>query len=103
MMNKLDRWNALVKDYEMKFKKRTTHLTKFAALFTLAPELVVENRLASRRDLNNWAKVHCRIDDMIRDKREARGAIELSGGGNQPPPDVDELKLREIMSDFAED
>ena len=32
-----------------------------------------------------------------------RGAIELSGGGNQPPPDVDQLKLREITSDFAEE
>ena len=43
------------------------------------------------------------IDDMIRDKREARGAIKLSGGGNQPPPDVDQLKLREMTSDFAEE
>ena len=42
------------------------------------------------------------IDDMIRD-REARGAIKLSGGGNQPPPDVDQLKLREMTSDFAEE
>ena len=43
------------------------------------------------------------IDDMIRDKREARGAIKLSGGGNQLPPDVDQLKLREMTSDFAEE
>ena len=42
------------------------------------------------------------IDDMVRDKREARGAIKLSGGGNQPPPDVDQLKLRERTSNFAE-
>ena len=32
---------------------------------------------------------------MIRDKGEAMGAIKLSGGGNQPPTDVDQLKLRE--------
>ena len=42
------------------------------------------------------------IDDMIRDKRQARGAIKLSGGGNPPPLDVDQLKLREMTSDFAE-
>ena len=39
---------------------------------------------------------------MSRDKREARRAIKISGGGNQPPLDVDQLKLREITSDFAE-
>ena len=55
------------------------------------------------------AGVGCRLprpvdrDDMIRDKREARAAIKLSGGGNQPPPDVDQLKLREMKSDFAEE
>ena len=27
----------------------------------------------------------------------------MSGGGNQPPPDVDQLKLREVTSDFAEE
>ena len=78
--------------------KRATSLTKMrqAALFAMAPEAVVENRLAGRRDLDNYAKVRCMIDDMIRDKREARGAI-------QPPPDVDQLKLREMTSDFAEE
>ena len=74
-----------------------------AALFAMAPEAAVENRLAGRRDLDNYAKVRCMIDDMIRDTREARGAIKLSGGGNQPPPDVDQLKLREMTSDFAEE
>ena len=29
---------------------------------------------------------------MIRDKREARGAIKLSGGGSQPLPDHDQLR-----------
>ena len=74
-----------------------------AALFAVAPEAVVENELAGRRDLDNYAKVRCMIDDMIRDKGEARGAIKLSGGGNQPPPDVDQLKFREMTSDFAEE
>ena len=27
----------------------------------------------------------------------------MSGGGNQPPPDVDQLKLKEMTSDFAEE
>ena len=27
----------------------------------------------------------------------------MSGGGNQPQPDVDQLKLREMTSDFAEE
>ena len=43
------------------------------------------------------------IGDMIRDKREARGAIKLSGGGNQPPTDVDRLLLTEMTSYFAEE
>ena len=42
-------------------------------------------------------------DDMIRNKREARGAIKLSGGNNQPPLDVDQLKLRDMTSDCAEE
>ena len=89
MMNKLDRWDALISCQ--------------AALFAMAPQAVVENRLAGRRDLDNFAKVRYIIDDMIRDKIEARGAIKLSGGGNQPPLDVDQLKLREMTSDFAEE
>ena len=74
-----------------------------AALFAMAPESFVENRLVGRRDLDNCAKVRCMTGDMIRDKSEARGAIKLSGGGNQPPPGVDQLKLREMTSDFAEE
>ena len=74
MMNKLDRWDALIRDYEMKFEKDDiSDKMRQAALFAMAPEAVVENRLAGRRDLDNYAKVHCMIDDMIRDKREARG------------------------------
>ena len=104
MMNKLDRWDALIRDYEMKFEKDDiSDKMRQAALIAMAPEAVVENRLAGRRDLDSYAKVRCMIDDMIRDKREARGAIKLSGGGNQPPPDVDQLKLREMTSDFAEE
>ena len=104
MMNKHDHWDALIRDYEMKFEKDDiSDKIRQAALFAMAPEAVVENRLAGRRDLDNYAKVRCMIDDMIRDKREARGAIKLSGGGNQPPPDVDQLKLREMTPDFAEE
>ena len=104
MMNKLDWWDALIRDYEMKFEKDDiSDKMRQAALFAVAPEAVVENRLAGRRDLDNYAEVRCMIDDMIRDKREARGAIKLSGGGNQPPLDVDQLKLREMTSDFAEE
>ena len=72
-----------------------------AALFAMAPKAVVENRLARGRDLDNYEKVRCTIDDMTGDMGEARGAIKLSGGGNQP--DVDQLKLREMTSDFAEE
>ena len=49
-----------------------------AALFAMAPEAVVENRLAGRRDLDNYAKVRCMIDDMIKDNREAREALQLT-------------------------
>ena len=103
-MNKLDRWDALITDCEMKFDKEdTSDWMRLAALFAMAPEAGVENRLAGRRDPGNFAKVGCMINDMIRDKREARGAIKLSGGGNQPPTDVDQLKLREMTSDFSEE
>ena len=102
MMHKLDRWDALIGDFEMKFEKDDiTDKMRQAALFAVAPEAVVENRLAGRRDLDICAKVRCMTDDMIRDKREARGAIKLSGGGNQPPPDVNQMKPREMTSDFA--
>ena len=102
MMNKLDRWDAPIRDDDMKFERGDiSDKMRPAALFAVAPEAVVENRLAGRRDLDN-AKVRCMMDDMIRD-REARGAIKLSGGGSQPPPEVDQLKLGEMTSDFAEE
>ena len=104
MMNKLDRWDALIRGREMKFEKDDiSDKMRQAALFAMAPEAVVENMLAGRRDLDDKAKVRCMIDYKIRDKREARGAIKLSGGGNQSPPDVDQLNLREMTSDFAEE
>ena len=80
-------------------------IVRQAASFAIVPEAVVENKLSRRRDLDNQAKVRCLIDDMnmIRDKGEASGAIKLSGGGSQPPPDVDQLKLRQMTSDFAEE
>ena len=80
MMNKLDRWDALIGDYEMKFEKDDScDNVRQAALLATAREAVVENRLAGRRDLDNLASVRCMIDEVIRDKREARGAIQLSG------------------------
>ena len=83
MLNKLDRWDALIRDYEMMFEKDDdSDKMRQAAMFAVAPEAVVENRLAGRRDLDNHANVRCMIDDMIRDKREARGAIKCSGGVN---------------------
>ena len=57
----------------MKFEKEDISVEmRQAALVDMAPEAVVENRLAGRRDLDNCAKVCCMIDDMFRDKREAR-------------------------------
>ena len=97
MMNKIDRWDALIRDFEMKFEKDDiSDKMRQAALYAMAPEAI-------RRDLDNYAKVRCMIDDMTRDKREVRRAIKLSGGGNQPPLNVDQLKLREMTSDFAEE
>ena len=59
----------------MKFEKDDiSDKMRQAPLFAVAPEAVVENKLAGRRDLDNYAKVRCMIDDMIRDKKEARGA-----------------------------
>ena len=104
LMNKLDHWDALIRDYGMKFEKDDmSDKMRQAALFAMAPKAVVASRLAGRRDLDNYAKVRCMIDDMIRDEREARGAIKLSGGFNETAPDVDQLKLREMTSDLAEE
>ena len=67
----------------MKFEKDDiSDKMRQAALFAMAPEAVVENRLAGRRDLDNHAKVRCMIYD---------------------PPDVNQLKLREMTLDFAEE
>ena len=44
MMNKLDRWDAQIRDYEMKFEKDDIpDKMRRAALFAMAPEAVVEN------------------------------------------------------------
>ena len=51
MLNKLDRWDALIRDYEMKFEKDDiSDRMRQAALFAMTPEAVVENRLAGRRE-----------------------------------------------------
>ena len=79
MMNKLDRWDALIRDYEMKFEEDDiSDKMRQTALFAMAPDAAVENRLGGRRDLDNYATVRCMVDDMMRDKREARRAIKLS-------------------------
>ena len=49
-MNKLDRWDALIRDYEMKFEKDDiSDKMRQAALFAMAPEAVVENRSAGMK------------------------------------------------------
>ena len=96
MMSKLDRQGGVIRDYEMKLDKNgISDKMHQAALFAMAPEAVVENKLAGRRDLDDCAKVRCKMDDMSRDKGEARG-------GNQPLPYVDQLKLREVTLDLAD-
>ena len=55
MMNKLDRWDALVRDCEMKFEKDDiSDKMRQAALFATTPEAGVNNRWAGRRDLDNY-------------------------------------------------
>ena len=61
----------------------------------MAPEAVV-HRLAGRRDLDT-EKIRGVFDDMIRDRREARGAIKLSGGGD--PMEVGWLRFRDVVSE----
>ena len=65
MMNKLERWDALIRDYDMNFEK--DDIMHQAALFAVAPEAVVGNRLVGRSVLDNYATVRCVMDDMIRD------------------------------------
>ena len=85
MMSKLDHWDALIRDNEMKFDKNDiSDKMRQAALCAMAREAVVESRLAGRRDLDDYAKIRCMIDDMIRDKR-------------------DHLKVREVTSDLADE
>ena len=68
-MIKLDRWDALIRDNELEMDGISDKMRQ-ATLFSMAPVAVVENRLAGRRDFDNYAKVRCMIDDMIRDKTE---------------------------------
>ena len=47
MINKLDGWDALIRNYEMKFEKDDiSDKMRQAALFAMAPEAVVDNKLA---------------------------------------------------------
>ena len=62
----------------MKFEKDDiSDKMRQAPLFAVAPDAVVENMLAGRRDLDNYAKVRCMIDDMIRDKRGCEGSHQI--------------------------
>ena len=65
----------------MKFEKDDiSDKMRQVALCAVAPEAVVENRLAGRRDLDNYAKVRCMSDDIIRDKRsESRRQSTATG------------------------
>ena len=50
MMNKLDRWDAPIRDYEMKFEKDDiSDKMRQAALFAMAPEAVAENTLTAKK------------------------------------------------------
>ena len=70
---KRDRWDALVRDYEMKFDRDdTSDKVRQAAVYAMVPEAVVENRLAEIRTLTRNT-----IDDMIRDTRETRSTINI--------------------------
>ena len=61
MMNKLDQWDALVRDYEMRFEKDDiSDKMRQGALFAVAPKAVVENTLAGRRDILRESPLHDR-------------------------------------------
>ena len=50
MMNKRDGWDALIRDFEMKFENDDfSDKMREAALFAVAPESAVENRVAGRK------------------------------------------------------
>ena len=79
----------------MKFEKDDiSDKTRQAALFFFVSfRVVVENRLAGRRDLDNYSKVRCMMGDMIRDQREATGRDQIEwrrqpDGARRRPVDV---------------
>ena len=108
MMNKLDLWDALIRDYKTKFEKDDiSDKMRQAALFAVAPEAVVENSLAGRRENSLDDKCHDQGQERSEENLEPRVSdskhiktknIKLSGGGNQSPPPVDQSKLREMTS-----
>ena len=52
MMNKLDRWDAPIRGYEMKFEKDDiSDKMRQAALFAMAPEAVVESGVGWKKRL----------------------------------------------------
>ena len=78
MMKKLDRSDALIRDFEMKFEKDDiSDKMRQAALYAVSLEAVAENRLAGRRDLDRYAGVRCFVDDMIRDKKRSERSLQI--------------------------
>ena len=73
-----------------------------AALFAMAPEAVVENRLAGRRDQDNYAKDRCMIDDEGCHQIEWRRQPTANG---RRPAEVqrDDVGLRKKVSEGGSD
>ena len=69
-----------------------------AAVYAVASEVAAENR-----DLDTDEKVRSMIDDMIRDKRETRFAIQPCSAGDPASPDVNQLKPRGVVSEPTDD
>ena len=56
---RFDCWDALVRGHEMKLGEDVvSDNMRQAALIALAPVAVVENRFASKRDLDNYEKAN---------------------------------------------
>ena len=68
-----DRWDAMARSYEVWCDKGDTSDKVYRSA-------IYANRHVGRRDLDSYDKLRS-MNDMIRDKRGARGAIELRGGG----------------------
>ena len=65
----------------------------------MTPEAKMAKRLAGRRDRDNYAMPRSMVDDKIRDKKEARGAIEQSGKSDLMLMGVGKLRVSEMVSE----